>query len=173
MIWSDFSHTHTHWPFCQREREGERHREKTLVSVQTISSHPRMSKQFISGSWRRVLWTRTEPQEWGQTTCQNDQRGKRNKACLFPSASTAKAFSFLVLASRCVCLCVCVLCFFSVCVCENRRMDRNWGLGLAAKRTPCWMEATRSVRHVRLLILSLREADEVSLIAGIMQSSAS
>lgn len=156
------------------KRERERHRENSCLwfGRQTISSHPRMSKQFISGSWRRVLWTRTEPQEWGQTTCQNDQRGKRNKARLFLSVSTVKAFScqswFTVVS-----VCLFLFSWVCVCVCENKRMDRNWDLGLAAKKNYTLKEAAWSLTHVRLLMLSLREADEVSLIGGIMQSSAS
>jgi len=108
-----------------------------------------MSKQFISGSWRRVLWTRTEPQEWGQTTCQNDQRGKRNKARLFPSAPTAKAFTFqFLLPGVYVCFlffCFVLFCFFWVCGWVSEpRMDRNWGSGLAAKRTPRWWKLLKA-----------------------------
>ena len=153
----------SHWPFSQRK--GERDREKTLVSLQTISSHPRMSKQFISGSWRRVLWTRTEPQEWGQTTCQNDQRGKRNKARLFPSASRAKALSFQLLPPD--------VWVFSVC--ENKRMDWKsaWGL-TALGQTAKELHADGSYSKPQTCqALDISGADEVSLIAWIMQSSAS
>ena len=83
----------------------------------------------------------------------------------------------LLIFSSCFQVCLCL--FFSVCICVrffSVRMQKQED-GLAAKRTPprWWklLEATRSLRHVGLLILSLREADEVSLIAGIMQSSAS
>lgn len=91
--------------------------------------------------------------------------GENQIKLLFSISLNSKGFLFSVLAS---CL------FFSVCICVrffSVRMQKQED-GLAAKRTTL-MEATRSLRHVGLLILSLREADEVSLIAGIMQSSAS
>lgn len=42
------------------------------------------------------------PQEWGQTTCQNVQRGKRNKAHPSPSASTANCTVQVLLPGVCV-----------------------------------------------------------------------
>lgn len=101
-----------------------------------------MSKQFISGSWRRVLWTRTEPQEWGQTTCQNDQR--ENEIKLVFSSLLLKERLFIFSSSF----------FFHVCVLFAFVFCGD--LGHAAKRTLGWWKLLETSCQA-LVHLSQRE----------------